>query len=86
MFILINSTCFGHYYAHHQENRLGKQLHVVNAWLCCVGSSRAELGHEQSALYESRIPTTACGVRLVVLAAVVQIWDTSCVHCLKDGV
>ena len=31
MFILINSTCFGHYYAHHQENRLCKQLHVEYA-------------------------------------------------------
>ena len=51
MFILINSTCSGHYYAHHQENRLCKQLHVEMPG--CVGSSRAELGHEQSALYEN---------------------------------
>jgi len=28
---------------------------------------------------------TACGVCLVVLAAVVQSWDTSCVHCMKVG-
>jgi hypothetical protein len=26
---------------------------------------------------------TACGVWLVVLAAVVQSWDTSCVHCAQ---
>ena len=30
--------------------------------------------------------TTACGVCLVVLAAVVQSWDTSCVHCVKVGI
>jgi len=27
----VNSTCFGHHYAHHQENRLCKQLHVEYA-------------------------------------------------------
>jgi hypothetical protein len=27
---------------------------------------------------------TACGVCLVVLAAVVQSWDTSCVHTVHD--
>ena len=32
MFILINSTCFGHYYAHHQEKRLRKQLRVEYAY------------------------------------------------------
>ena len=30
--------------------------------------------------------TTACVVCLVVLAAVVQGWDTSCVHCVKVGI
>jgi len=30
--------------------------------------------------------TTACGICLVVLAAVVQSWDTSCVHCVKVGI
>ena len=40
MFILINSTCFEHYYAHHQENRLCKQLHVEYAWLCWQQSCR----------------------------------------------
>ena len=40
MFILINSKCFGHYYAHHQENRLCKQLHVEYAWLCWQQSCR----------------------------------------------
>ena len=30
--------------------------------------------------------TTACGVCLVVLAAVVQSWDTICVHCVKFGI
>ena len=29
---------------------------------------------------------TACGLCLVVLAAVVQSWDTSCVHCVKVGI
>jgi len=38
MFILINSTCFGHYYAHHQENRLCKQLHVEYAVVYIVCS------------------------------------------------
>ena len=32
------------------------------------------------------IKKTACGECLVVLAAVVQSWDTSCVHCLKVGI
>ena len=27
-----------------------------------------------------------CGVCLVVLAAVVQSWDTGCVHCVKVGI
>ena len=31
------------------------------------------------------IKKTACCVCLVVLAAVVQSWDTSCVHCVKFG-
>jgi len=35
---------------------------------------------------ERTIQRTACGVCLVVLTAVVQSWDTSCVHCLKDGI
>jgi hypothetical protein len=29
---------------------------------------------------------TVCGVYLVVLAAVVQSWDTSCVQCVKIGI
>jgi hypothetical protein len=28
---------------------------------------------------------TACGVCLVVLAAVLQSWDTNCVNCVKDA-
>ena len=35
---------------------------------------------------EQAMLTTACGVCLVVLAAVVQSWDTSCVHCVKVGI
>ena len=34
----VNSTCFGHHYAHRQENRLCKQLHVEYAWLCWLQS------------------------------------------------
>ena len=35
---------------------------------------------------EQTIQKTACGVCLVVLAAVVQSWDTSSVHCMKVGI
>ena len=36
----VNSTCFEHHYAHHQENRLYKKLLVVNALLCWLQSCR----------------------------------------------
>ena len=35
---------------------------------------------------EQTMQRTACGVCLVVLAAVVQSWDTSSVHCMKVGI
>ena len=52
MFILIRLTqhVSGHHYAHHQEKRLCKQLHVEYAWLCWLQSCR--LGHELCALFE----------------------------------
>jgi len=36
----VNSTYFEHHYAHRQENRLYKKLHVVNALLCWLQSCR----------------------------------------------
>jgi hypothetical protein len=72
-YIKLISTCFGHYYAHHQETRKRDWLTLHVQLPSCAGCSCMELQCGQCALLER------CSY-LVVLAAVVWSCNVGSVH------